>query len=139
MITETTNPETIPTAATIEYTPHFVLSQESGTRKTYTMADARDGEFVAVEAIACERGQLTKLWKKHGYTSEELPTYWSINVYAYDSEGCHGYYNPTEKLHESGTRLVIDFKWKLEATAANLCKILEEVHRRYMAGEKLAV
>lgn len=53
-----------------------------------------------------------------------------FDVYATDSAGCWGRYNPTTKLHESGKRLVLDFDWMLPATNENRDKILAEIIRR---------
>lgn len=73
---------------------------------------------------------LANLWYKHGYTAARLPSYWCVDVCAYDAAGCWGRYNPTTKLHESGKRLVLDFDWVLPATPANRHKILAEIIRR---------
>ena len=136
-IIETTDPATIPTAAAIEYTPHFVLSQEFGTRKRYTMTDPRDNELIIVDASACDRGETVCMWEKQGYILETLPTYWHVDVYAKTPEGEYFWYNPTIKQREGGAGMEINFDWIKEATAANLCAILAEIRRRYVAGEKI--
>lgn len=96
------------------------------------------GERIVVELCRCEnpdasdKKTLPYLWHKHGYTPTVLDDWWSVQVYAYDSEGnCWGRYNPTEK-HDV-PRPVIDFDWLLPATDANREKLLREIERRAFA------
>ena len=73
---------------------------------------------------------LMRLWIEHGYTSKWLDTTLSVHVYYTDDKGnCWCWYNPTCRLSESGTRMVLDFDWMLESTPENVRLILDECER----------
>ena len=72
---------------------------------------------------------LMRLWIKHGYMSEWLDATLTVRVFFDDGKDCHGWYNPCERLDESGTRMVIDFDWILEATQKNVERIMRECER----------
>lgn len=108
------------------------------TRYTFNGLTPR-GETVCVDMTACHpdnsyKNSLPNIWYRHGFISYVLPSYWSVDVYVYDERGCWGRYNPTEKLHESGKRMVLDFYWMLPATSENRDKILVEIIRRANDG-----
>jgi hypothetical protein len=88
------------------------------------------GERLQVELSAHindgSRHDLANLWYKHGYTAAPLPSYWCVDVYAYDAAGCWGRYNPTVFDHSNK----LNFDWVLPATPANRHKILAEIIRR---------
>lgn len=93
------------------------------------------GESVIVGMTACHpdngyKNSLPNIWYRHGFISYVLPSYWTVDVYVYDECGCRGRYNPTDKLHESGKRMGLDFDWMLPATSENRDKILKEIVRR---------
>lgn len=110
------------------------------TRTYYTFNGLTPrGESVIVGMTACHpdnsyKNSLPNIWYRHGFISYVLPSYWSVDVYVYDECGCWGRYNPTEKLHESGKRMVLDFDWMLPATSENRDKILVEIIRRANDG-----
>lgn len=112
------------------------IQERTATLTTYNFAGTTPrGETVAVDFTAIHpdnsyKNSLPNLWHRHGFISYVLPSYWSVDVYVYDERGCWGRYNPTEKLHESGKRLVLDFDWMLPATSENRDKILAEIIRR---------
>lgn len=77
-----------------------------------------------------DKNDLMRLWIEHGYASKWLDTTINVNTYYTDDKGnCWGRYNPTCRLSESGTRMVIDFDWMLEATPENVRRILDECER----------
>ena len=111
------------------------IDHRAATRTLYEMDGTTPrGERLGVEFTACtndgSKYSLPNIWHKAGYTPAPLPSYWVVDVYATDSAGCWGRYNPTEKLHESGKRMVLDFDWILPATNENRDKILAEIIRR---------
>ena len=110
------------------------IDHRAATRTLYELEGTTPrGERIAVEFTACtndgSKHSLPIIWHEAGYTADVLPSYWAVDVYATDSAGCWGRYNPT-KLHESGKRLVLDFDWMLPATNENRDKILAEIIRR---------
>lgn len=103
----------------------------AATRTLYELEGATPrGERIGVEFTACTNGgsryDLANLWYKHGYTAAPLPSYWCVDVYAYDAAGCWGRYNPTVFEHSNK----LNFDWVLPATPANRHKILAEIIRR---------
>ena len=112
------------------------VEKMGSTRTYYTFNGLTPrGESVIVGMTACHpdngyKNSLPNIWYRHGFISYVLPSYWTVDVYVYDECGCWGRYNPTEKLHESGKRMVLDFDWMLPATNENRDKILAEIIRR---------
>jgi len=114
----------------------FTVEQVGKNRWFYTFTDLNaKGEKVMIEFVKCvpdltNKNSLPYLWQKAGYTDKLLETYWSIEVYVYDTEGnCWGRYNPQVKLSEDRKRHVINFDWLLEATEENKQKLIDEVYR----------
>lgn len=107
------------------------------------------GETLLVEVNVCEMDFEHKygngyIWKRNGRVDGSFTEWWHISTYAYrPNGGCFGGYNPQEmtylgKPDSAGHRQmrpVIDFDWLVEATDMNLERILDEIHRRFMACE----
>lgn len=94
---------------------------------------------------ATEKSSLPYLWKKQGYTKKFLPNYWTVRVYAINSDGnTREFYNPTIKLkrepRECGlyNRIVIDFDFMMTATDENKKRIIDEIEKRaFVTFEKI--
>lgn len=105
-----------------------------GSHLLYTYEELTPkGERLVVELLRFENSgganSIPARWHKNGYTSTVLCDWWSVQTYAYDTDGnCYMRYNPTVKCE--GTRAVVDFSWKLSATEENREKILSEIERR---------
>ena len=95
----------------------------------------KNGETLEIWLTKCEdfnnHASLPKLWKKHGYIDRILPNYWHLETFCRNKSGCWGFYNPQQKLHESGERYEIDFNWLFEATSENKEKLINEVYRLF--------
>lgn len=116
----------------------YTTEMRSKTRTYYEFTDPNaKGEKIAFEFIKCEnpggKNSLPYLWNKNGYIDRILETYWSVNTYVTDANGCWRRYNPTERISDDGKRLVLDFDWVLEATEENKQKIINEIYRRATA------
>lgn len=113
-----------------EYTAEY----QGGTRTLYSFAEPNTkGERIQFELTACHnpggKDSLPYLWKKHKFIDRVLETWWNLQVYVTNENGCFGRYNPTVKLSEDGKRQVINFDWMLEATEENKQKLIDEVYR----------
>lgn len=111
------------------------IDHRAATRTLYELDGTTPrGERIGVEFTACtndgSKHSLPNIWHKAGYTPAPLPSYWVVDVYATDSAGCWGRYNPTVKRPPTEPRMVLDFDWILPATPANRHKILAEIIRR---------
>lgn len=122
-------------------TEKYTVEEMAPTRWFYYCNEKNaKGERLVIEVSKCivnlkDKNELMNLWKKAGYIKNTLPTWWSIETYAHDTEGnCFGLYNPTVKRSEDGKRSVINFDWMLEATEENLNLLLEEVYNRFMSA-----
>lgn len=77
--------------------------------------------------------EMSRLWKKWGYTKTLLNSYISVSVDATDAKGvCRGLYNPTEKPSDDGKRRVMNFDWIFEVSDENRDKLLKECYRRFI-------
>lgn len=110
----------------------------SDTRTLYTYEELNSkGEKIQVEFVAVYpyngcKNSLPNLWKKNGFTSEVLSSYWVVEVYATDESGCWGRYNPTIK--PGGAGYVLNFDWVLPVTDENREKLLTEIERLAFAS-----
>ena len=124
----------------------------------YTMEIRADGEWYTYEdtngkretlvvnirkcvADLKSKNSLMVLWKKNGYISEMVPTYWSVDTYVHKADGtCYRNYDPSfyhyHEYDRKGNTVVsnsrIDFEWLLEATEENKAKILAEIEKRFV-------
>lgn len=105
-----------------------------------------EDETLIVELSLCTNpggnNSLPHLWHKHGWTKEELESYWCVQTYAKDSEGnTYLKYNPTLKIAKykeydqrkrkwvTKRRREINFKWMLEGTEENRIKLLSMIEK----------
>ena len=104
---------------------------------------------MTVELNRCEpdnsnKKSLPNLWKKSGYIDRVLENYLVLHTYVEDENGCWRRYNPQTKhctrYDEKGKCVesiyVLDFDWVFEATPNNAMRLLNEVERRFLKGEK---
>ena len=117
----------------------YVLSYKNKNHK---------GEAMTVELNRCEpdnssKKSLPNLWKKSGYIDRVLENYLVLHTYVEDENGCWDKYNPQTKpctRYEKGKCVesikVINFEWMFEATPDNAMRLLNEVERRFLKGEK---
>lgn len=92
---------------------------------------ADNGKYLSVRFAKCANSLYTKAWAKAGLTKTVLPSWWSVDVYANDTdEYKEGHfadeYNPSNWLTSNKK----DFNWILEATEGNAQKIVEEIVKR---------
>lgn len=108
------------------------------------ISDARDrvtfynnrGEKIVADFSCNEdrqgRAALLNIWTRAGYITKDCVGVWNVDVQAVLPDGdCHGWYNPTIKLHDSGTRCQLVFyrigyrsdAEKAEKKADILCEI----------------
>lgn len=126
----------------MEYTKEI---KADGEWRTYADTNAKgESLIVNIKKIECnlkDKRSLMNIWKKAGYISEVLPTYWSIDTYINDTNGnCRRAYDPTiidyKQFDSKGnvvqSRHIINFEWLLEATEENYEKLMAEVERRFM-------
>ncbi len=110
-----------------EYTVEHIAE----TRWFYTFTEPNaKGEKVVIELCKCTNpggnNAIPVLWEKHGYMDRVLETYWSIQTFVTDTEGCsYERYNPQVK--PGGSK--INFNWMFEATEENKQKLINEVYR----------
>ena len=115
----------------------YTIEQMAETRWFYTFTEPNaKGEKLVIELCKCANwggnNALPVLWKKKDFIDRVLETYWSIQTYVTDTEGCcYGMYNPQEKLREDGKGMVINFDWMFEATEENKQKLIDEVFRLF--------
>ena len=132
----------------------FKFHKEYRSDATHMWLDCTDtnerGETMLVDIHTCEMdfkhsNSLGYIWKRNGRVDGSFRTWWHIDTYVYDTKGnCFGAYNPQEMTYRGRpdrnghqtVRPVIDFGWLLEATDENLHRILDEIHRRFMACER---
>lgn len=112
----------------------YIAEYQGGTRTLYSFTEPNaKGERIQFELTAChnpgDKNSLPYLWKKHKFIDRVLETWWNLQVYVTNENGCFGRYNPTVKLSEDGKRQVINFDWMLEATEENKQKLIDEVYR----------
>ena len=106
------------------------------------------GESLTVEISYCDpdnsdKKSLPNLWKKSGYIDRVLENYLVLHTYVEDENGCWDRYNPQTKpytRYEKGKCVesikIINFDWMFEAIPENVIKLLNEVERRFLKGEK---
>lgn len=114
---------------------NYTVEQMAETRWFYTFTEVNaKGETLIIELSKCTNSggnnALPILWYKNKMTDRVLETYWSIETYVRDTEGCcYGMYNPQEKLREDGKGMVINFDWMFETTEENKERLIDEVYR----------
>lgn len=115
----------------------YTVTERSKYTELITFADLNSkGEKIQMEITKCSnpggKTSLPYLWKKHGFTSQVLETWLSVDTYATENGGagtCWGRYNPQIKLSVDGKRRVINFAWLLEDTEENRQRLIAEVAR----------
>lgn len=109
---------------------------ENGCRRIY---ENEDGSFcVVISTITHHHGAYSRMdqWVRSGLLPRWIRQTLHVSTYFTDAEGrCWGLYNPQEK--RQGTRNVVNYEWKLEATPENEKKILAECERRYLNDERI--
>ena len=120
-----------------------VFKNGRSVREILTFSDlTKAGEKLAVEFSYCEnhggKHALPVLWARNGWKASALPTWWSVDVYAWEDGGagtCWGRYNPTEREDPETGRRVLNWSYILEATEENKLAILAEIFRRAYGEE----
>lgn len=121
-----------------KYAAHFLVNAK--TRATFVF-DKKNGkgEKIVVELTKVEndmnnKKSMFKVWKKEGWTKEELKSFWSIDVQASDKEGHYRIaYNPQTKKEEKTGRNILNFDFVKEATNENAFLIFDEIVKRAFA------
>ncbi|MCM1437822.1 MAG: hypothetical protein NC131_01230 [Roseburia sp.] len=122
-----------------------ITTEQRTATNTFYHFTSKHGERITVELTKCVtpeklgKNDLMCLWVKNGYLPAVLPSWFSVEVYAYDEKGnCWGWYNPQiidyRKFDKHGkqieSRHIINFDWVFEATEQNRNKILAEIVNR---------
>lgn len=91
-----------------------------GRRVMYHVGNQFIVELTRCETCPGSSGDLMTTWKRHGFISNILPTYWSVATYFIDAEGdCRGWYNIQETAKHR-----INFSAIMEATEENAAHLL---------------
>ena len=118
----------------------FILDKESGLTLWYNYnGKNRKGETLTVSLCPVADNDIMKAWRREGNIPKTQMSWWALNVYAYDKEGCWGRYNPQTEYHiviRNGKVIreypSLNFNWVLEANEGNKVKLLNEVERLFL-------
>lgn len=103
----------------------------------------KKGETILVEmSYGYDRTKQFKEYKKHGFTDKVLDTAIFVSTYVRKAPDKHGFrdcymgYNPAHKPSDDGKRWVINFDWTFEVSEENIQRLLDEIERRFLEGER---
>lgn len=115
----------------------YILETKQGKNVYWVRYNKKNrlNETMLIQLVACDvKGcSLPRLWKKNGYTSCIMESWWSISTFIYDENGnCYSKYNPQHCYDKRA----LNFDYVLEVTRDNAITLLKECEKRFIKGGK---
>lgn len=118
------------TAKTInKYTSLVTSAENQGSRHIYRIGSSFEVEVTTVVCDLNDPHSSMRIWKKHGFIRDLLPSYLAVSTYYREPDGWYGRYNITIKPSDDGRRQVLDYDYLREATPENERELLAECIR----------